>query len=130
MALVSVAICYRTSRASVLISALEAAGFMVFAPGFHITSASPHTSLAHHGIQICVPRNEATDALEFLNAVLDGQVTALEPAEQEMTPDPDTCPPPKPGWRLWADRILPGIIWLFFSISPAPDMVHLNMRRS
>ncbi len=67
--LTTIAHCFRQIDAALAISALEAAGFRVFVPHFHISGITPHFAIAFGGIPIQVPDADAHEAATFLTAL-------------------------------------------------------------
>lgn len=83
--LVTVAIAYRYSSASLLISALEGAGFNVFCPFMTTLTVQPHLTLAFGGMAIQVPLSQNKEAVKFLIALQNGDVQVLD-AELSRAP--------------------------------------------
>lgn len=75
-----IAVAYRVSTASTAICALEAAGFDVFCPGYHVANTLPQYALAIGGIAICVRRVHEEDALILLHSF-----DFSEPLSETMT---------------------------------------------
>lgn len=67
--LTTIAHCFRQIDAALAVSALEAAGFRVFVPHFHISGITPHFAIAFGGIPIQVPNADAHEAAVFLSAL-------------------------------------------------------------
>ncbi|WP_170390182.1 hypothetical protein [Ruegeria arenilitoris] len=107
MPLATIAIAYRVSTAATTICALEAAGFKVFSPSFHIANTVPHYALAIGGIGIAVPAVDSAEALELLHSF--------------------SASPPTSG--TLGGKVLNGLGWAAFGVStPWPDL--LLMERS
>ncbi len=66
MPLIPIALAYRPSTAATTVCLLEAAGFDVVCPNFHTMTLLPHWALAMGGAPLCVPRDQAADALALL----------------------------------------------------------------
>ncbi len=102
MPLSTIALAYRVSTAETTICALEAAGFRVFSPGFHIASTAPHYALAIGGIRIAVPLDQSAEALALLHSF--SQTPSAQVSRTE--------------------RALNGLGWLAFGVStPWPDLL-------
>ena len=66
--LTTVAYAYSPSQAALKISALEGAGFDVFAPWFHTLANLQHHAIALGGLPLRVPSEQAQDARDLLLA--------------------------------------------------------------
>jgi hypothetical protein len=104
-ALTTIARAASAMDASLMITALEGAGFDVFAPGYHTLSNLPHLGVALGGAGIMVPVDQAGDALTFL-AALPG-------------PEDADAPPPMSSWQFLR-RVAVGALYL--SVGAAPSL--------
>ena len=85
-ALVQIGLCYSSSEAALVVSALEGAGFDVLLPHFHTHALLPHQAIALGGMPLMVPRTQADEALAYL--------PALQASRHQETADTaDTVPP-------------------------------------
>lgn len=79
--LTTIAHCFRQIDAALAISALEAAGYDVFAPHFQISGLTPHCAIAYGGIPLRVPAAQAAEATTFLQDLHDTASAAETPSK-------------------------------------------------
>lgn len=119
--LVTVAIAYRHSSVSLLVSALEGAGFKVFCPYITTLTVQPHLTLAFGGMPIQVLLSQREEAVKFLIALQLGDVRVLDvehypPSREEGVSAVHEEFNQDAGAKLWK-KLVNAISCFFFGVS-------------
>jgi len=110
---------YGPSQAALKISLLEASGYDVFAPWFHMLVNHQHHAIAFGGLPLLVPRSQAVDALQLLLAV--------EQADEAARAHP-CVPRSMPKSLVW--RIVLGVVFWKTATGPSLSVTFLTANRT
>lgn len=123
--LVRLAYAYSPSEVALMISALEGAGFDVFAPGFHMAANAQHLSVALGGVPIMVPASQADEAAALLAAIEADTARNAQTATNDESPDALPAKTPNPLLRA-----LYAVFYLFTGTAPALNQRFLSHKNT
>lgn len=113
--LIRVAQVFGPAEASLVVAALEGAGFKIFVPGFHTLSNVQYLSVAFGGVPVMVERRRAAEAAAFLEALDHKNIEIVGPEQI----DRDCRDGSAPKRRSLLYRLGMSAFYLFTGTAPA-----------